>query len=104
MPYTVKKVDLTAIFAERQIAPPQSVIEEFFVLDIPLGNQFGLKVGRNADFITITRPFSMEPRGAQEANEGLSVKNDVAQPGVVVEVVIVYGDGTPNKSQLNTVV
>lgn len=102
MPYTVKKIDLTAIFAEKSIAPAQTRIAEFFCLDIPLGNQFGLKIGRNPDFITITRPFSMEPRGDQEANEGLSIVNTIAQPGVIVEVVIVTGD-SPGGS-LNPVV
>jgi hypothetical protein len=91
MPYRVIKIDLSAISAEKEIAPASTNIEEVFVLDIPLGNQFGLKIGRNADFMTITRPFSMEPRGEQESNFGMSYKNDVAQPGVIVEVVVVTG-------------
>lgn len=91
MPYRVVKLDLSAITPETQIAPAQTQITELFVLDIPLGQSFGLKVGRNSDFITITRPFSMEPTGEQESNNGLFWKNDVAQPGIVVELVVATG-------------
>lgn len=96
MPYQVKTVDLTAVFAERELIPAQTQVAEIFVLDIPLGQVFKLRLGRNTDFISITRPFSMEPRGEQEQNNGLFIKNDTAQPGVVVEVVIVTGDSRTN--------
>lgn len=91
MPYTVKHIDLTDAFDEREIAPPQSQLDEIFMLDIPPGASFLLRIGRNAGSLTITRPFSFEPRGEQESNEGLYMTNVTAQPDVIVEIVTVNG-------------
>lgn len=97
--YQVFTLDLANAHADDvEIVPAGKRIAELFVLDMPAGAVFQLKVGNNSDLIGISRPFSMEPQGDQEANNGLYWRNAVGQAGLTVQIVVVYG---PN--QLNAV-
>lgn len=92
MSYEVRKIDLSAIVsADQTIVPPSKRISELFILDMPAGAAFNLKVGSGNPLIPVTRPFTMEPTGEDEANNGLYWTNDVAQAGVFVSLIIVYG-------------
>lgn len=94
MAYKVRNLDLSAITpADQQntLTEPGLRISEFFILDMPAGAAFSLKVGQGNPFIPVSRPFTMEPTGNDEANSGLYWRNDVAQAGVIVPVVIVFG-------------
>lgn len=90
--YDVKTIALDAIKAEDQtIIEPGRRVSEFFVLDMPTGAKFSLRVGQSNPLITVTRPLTMEPQGDQESNSGIYWRNDTAQAGVSVQVVIVFG-------------
>jgi hypothetical protein len=92
MSYEVKRIDLAAATVQDQrLVPPGKRISEFFILDMPAGASFKLKVGDANPYIPVTRPFTMEPTGEDEANNGLLWANDAAQAGVTVDIVIVYG-------------
>jgi hypothetical protein len=85
----------------RELVAPGKAINELVFLDVPGGVSLQLKLGRNnRSFFNVTKGFSMEPRGEEDANSGLYLANSVAQPGITCEVLIVYGDG----AQLNPVV
>lgn len=99
--YEVKKIDLSVVKSSDQtLVSASRRITEFFVLDMPAGAAFLLKVGNNADFIPITRPFTMEPTDEQESNNGLYWQNELAQAGVIITIVVVFGSAGV---QLNTV-
>lgn len=89
--YEVKTVDLSAAFDTQTIAVPQRRIAEIICFDVPSGASFGLRVGNSVDFMTISKGFTMEPRGDDESNGGVVVRNLVAQPNTTVEIVLVYG-------------
>lgn len=90
--YDVKRLDLTAVVLETRLVEPGRRIVEMFVLDMPIGNQFQIRLGTNTNFITVSKAFSMEPTADYDNNNGLSWKNDIPQPGVTVEIILVYGE------------
>lgn len=95
--YIRKKLDLSAAQTSRiELVPPGKTIAEIFVLAVPAGASFDLLVGNNADYITIPAPFTMEPQGEQEANNGLYWRNPVAQAGLSVDLYIVFGNAQLN--------
>lgn len=90
--YDVKVLDLSAIVAETRLVEPGKRVVEIFVLDMPIGNQLKLRLGTNIAFITVSKPFSLEPTAEYDNNNGVFWRNDIPQAGVVVELIIVYGD------------
>lgn len=101
--YTVASVDLTNPFADKKVIEPQRRIAELVILDLPAGASFRMRLGdeRNAYF-TVSRPFSMEPVGDDEAAGGLFVTNLAGQAGVIIELIVVWGDG--KRDQINAIV
>lgn len=101
MAYDVKQYALDNVFDVTEVVQPSRRIAEVFINDVATGASFKLRVGDGNPFFTVSRPFSMEPQGEDEANRGLHIKNLTPQAGVTIEIVVVYGDG--RSDQLNTV-
>lgn len=79
-----------------ELVPAGTRIAEIIVLDA--GGEFQIRVGAGNDWITVPRAFSMEPLDDEYSNRGLHVRNNLAQAGVTVEVIVVFGD---NRAGLN---
>lgn len=93
MPYTPVKIDLTAVKQETTLFPSGTLIREAFILDIPVGATFNLKIGNNPFFKVSGVPtLTFAPRGRNDAFEGLYYSNATAQAGVTLEIVVVSGD------------
>jgi hypothetical protein len=94
MPYQVKKLDLSALIVGKELVPPGQMIRELSCLDVVGGAVFNLKLGiKNNDYFEVTKGFAMAPRGEIDANGGLYVTNDVAQPGQRAQLIVVFGEG-----------
>lgn len=97
MAYIRKRLDLAAVTQDKQqLVAPGKTIAEIFALAVPAGAAFDLLVGSNTDYITIPAPFTMEPQGETEANNGLYWRNTVAQAGLAVDLYIVFGGAQLN--------
>ena len=93
MAYNVENLDLSAVTPNQttgvQLMGRGERFSEVVALAVPEGNSFQFRYGTNPWF-TVPRPFTSKPRGA-DGTEGLFWRNTVAQPGVVVEVIITRG-------------
>lgn len=88
--YAVKTLDLSVAQADPvNIVPEGKRIVEVFALAVPAGASFKLALG-GGPLMSISTPFTMEPRGDDVQNFGLYYQNPFGQPGFTVELVIVY--------------
>lgn len=89
MPFQVFTVDLSTVGQQDLVARDRQ-ISEMFILDMPAGARVQVRPGpsTNRDWISVTRPFTMEPTGDDGA--GLSINVDTAQAGVQVELTVVF--------------
>lgn len=95
--YIRKTLKLDAVTSDKQtLVEPGKRIAEIFALAVPTGAVFDLLIGSNTDYVTIPAPFTMEPQGEQEANNGLYWRNTVAQAGVSVDLYIVFAGAQLN--------
>lgn len=99
MPYKVASIDLTAVTDPNNpdvlvgnAGQEGKKIVEVIVLDMPVGQQFDLRLGRINDYFTVSKSFSMKPQADTEQSYGLYYRNLIPQAGVVVQIIIAYND------------
>lgn len=93
MPYKVHQVDLSAEFEERVLAEAGTNLSGVAVTVMPTGATCKLRIGDNGYFRLPGVCFfdASTPQGQADdatARQGVYVSNTVAQPGVVLEVVV----------------
>lgn len=91
--YSVVSVDLGTVTPPegRDLVKPGQYLGELAILAVPSGSSLELALGATADWFTIAAPFTMEPDSDDLANVGLRIRNLVAQPGVVLQLLLVFG-------------
>lgn len=75
-----------------QLVPRNQRITEVAILNVPVGASFRLALGDHEMFY-VDSPITLQPRGDEVQNHGLYFQNDVAQPGVEIEVIVSF-DGS----------
>lgn len=75
------------------LVPRGSRIVEIVLFSMPAGVSFKLAIGDN-ELFTIDKPFTSQPQGDDMQNNGLSWANPVARPGVVLEMLVAFGEST----------
>lgn len=99
--HELKVLDLGVVVTndnQKELVGSGKRISEIYMMDLNAGSVFWLRVGEANPLQPISRPFSFEPDGDDEANRGLYYSNPIASPGVLAYIVVVYG-----KAQLSPV-
>lgn len=91
MSYRIFPLDLSAANSDPVTLVPQNqTITEIVLLKMPTGGSFQLAIG-DGPMIEIEGPISFQPVGADEQTRGLYWQNPVAQPGVVLSLLVAFG-------------
>lgn len=94
MSYKIIPLDLTVASSDpAQIVPQNQAITEIVLLKMPAGASFQLAIG-DGPMIEIEGPISFQPTGVEETTRGLYWQNPVAQPGVVLSLLVAFGAST----------
>jgi hypothetical protein len=100
--YQVVLLDLNNVIpiaTPKLLVPAGKRIAEVFALSVAAGASFRMRFGQG-DMFTIAAPFTFEPTGDDDNNNGLYVDN-AAAVNAIVEIVIVFAK--PGSSGLNPI-
>lgn len=88
MPYQPFLISLNAAVAETKLLDAGQQIGEIAIPAVPDGAELWLRIGKNPDFIQITKPVTFAPDNDNDANNGVSYKVVNALPGATVQVIV----------------
>lgn len=88
MPYQPFFISLNAAVAETKLFDAGQQIGEIAIPAVPDGGELWLKIGKNPDFLQITKPVTFAPDNDNDANFGVTYKVVNALPGAVVQVIV----------------
>lgn len=92
MAYKVILLHLDTASNDKQpVVAPGSRITEVALLTLPAGVSIKLALGDNEPF-TVDKPITLQPVGDDLSNRGLYLVNQVARPGVTLELLVAFGD------------
>lgn len=91
--YKVIPVDLSVVTPANgtTIVEQGQTMDELFVLLWPTNAVMEIALGLTSDFFFVGTMFAMEPQGDDLAANSLRYRNLIAQPGLAVQVVVVFG-------------
>lgn len=90
MGYSVRNVDLTAPFEDYHLVESGTRVRALLVTKFPAGADLQVAIGGQPHFyIPSVGSLEMEAQDYSSTENGISLKNTVAQPGVIAQFVII---------------
>lgn len=93
--YRVYSINLTAITpaAGTEVVSSSQRMAEVDILSVPANTTIELAFGATADFFIVDDKFYSAPKGEDVQSGSLRYRNLVAQPGVVLQLIVSFDTG-----------
>lgn len=88
MPYQPFIISLNAAVPETKLLDAGQLIGEIAVPAVPDGGELWLRIGKNPDFIQVTKPITFAPDNDNDANNGVTYKVVTPLAGAAVQVIV----------------